>query len=58
MRLCLSFNIDLESGFQFYCAVGWPDYDLLKPAFYKCFIKHCKVGRLLLNEILQFSDSL
>ena len=34
MRLCLSFYVDLKSGFQFYCAVGWPDCDLLKPAFY------------------------
>lgn len=58
MRLYLSFNIDLESRFQFNGAVGWPDYDLLKPAFYKGFIKHCKVGRLVFDEILQFSDTL
>lgn len=47
MRLFLSFYIDLESRFQFNGAVGWPDCDLLKPAFYKCFIKYCKVGRLV-----------
>ena len=34
MRLFLSFYIDLESRFQFNDAVGWPDCDLLKPAFY------------------------
>ena len=43
VRLCLSFNIDLESRFQFNGAVSWPDYDLLKPAFYKGFIEYSKV---------------
>ncbi len=54
----LSFNIDLEAGFQLYSAVGWPDYDLFKSAFYKGLIKYCKVGRLVFDKILQFSDAL
>lgn len=58
VRLGLSFYIDLESGFQFNCAMVIPYGDLLKPAFYKCFIKHCKVGRLDFDEILQVCDSL
>ena len=58
VRLGLSFNSDLESGFQFNRAVGWPNRDLLKPAFYKGFIKYCKVGRLVFDEILQFCDAL
>ena len=33
MRLCLSFNIDLESGFQFNRAAVVPYCDLLKPEF-------------------------
>ena len=38
MRLCLSFYVDLKSGFQFNRAMVVPYCDLLKPAFYKCFI--------------------
>ena len=44
MRLCLSFDIDLESGFQFNGAVCWPDYYLLKPTFCKGFIEYSKVS--------------
>lgn len=55
VRLCLSFYIDLKSGFQFNGAMVVPYCDLLQPAFYKGFIKYCKVRRLVFNEILQFS---
>lgn len=51
MRLCLSFYIDLKSGFQFKRAMVVSYCDLLKPAFYKDFIELCKVGRLVFNEI-------
>lgn len=58
MHLCLSFNIDLKSGFQFNCAVAVPDCDLLEPAFYKSFVKCGKVGRLVFDEVLQVGDAL
>lgn len=35
VRLCLSFNIDLESGFQFNRAMVLPDNDPLKPSFHQ-----------------------
>lgn len=41
MRLCLSFYIDLKSGFQFDRAMVVLYCDLLKPAFYKDFIELC-----------------
>ena len=53
MHLCLSFNIDLKSGFQFNCAVAVPDCDLLEPSFYQCLIENFEGSTLLLNEILQ-----
>ena len=56
MRLFLSFYIDLESRFQFNGAMVVPYCDLLKPAFYKGFIKYCKVGRLVFDEILQLLE--
>ena len=37
---------------------GRPILWFVKPAFYKGFIKYCKVGRLVFNEILQFCNSL
>lgn len=58
MRLCLSFNIDLKSGFKFNCAVVIPDGDLLKPLLYKGLIKCGKFGRLVFDEILQVGDVL
>lgn len=57
MHLCLSFNIDLKSGFQFNCAVAVPDCDLLEPSFYQCLIENFEGSTLLLNEILQVVNS-
>ena len=50
MRLCLSFYVVLESGLQFNRAAVVPYCDLLKPEFYKHFIKCGKV-RSLWNRI-------
>ena len=58
MRLCLSFYINLKSGFQFDRAMVFPDDDLLEPALYQGLIKFSKVGTLLLDKILQVIDSL
>lgn len=48
--MCLSFYVVLEAGFQFNRAAVIPYGDLLKPEFYKHFIKCGKV-RSLWNQI-------
>ena len=57
MRLCLSFYVVLEAGFQFNRAAVVPYCDLLKPEFYKHFIKCGKV-RSLWNQIKILSVTL
>lgn len=58
MHLCLSFNIDLKSGFQFNRTMVIPNCNLLKPSFYQCLIENFEGSTLLLNEILQLIDTL
>ena len=50
MKLCI--HIDINTRFQFDGNVVISDSDLLDPALHQCFIEFCKVGRLLLDEIL------
>lgn len=57
MRLCLFFYVVLEAGFQFNRAAVVPYCDLLKPEFYKHFIKCGKV-RSFRNRIEILSGTL
>ena len=50
--LCLSFNINFKSGFQFDGDVVIPDGDLFDPASYQRFVKFGEVGSLPCNIIL------
>lgn len=57
MRLCLSINIDLKTGFELHSEVVFPDSNLLEPALHKSFIKFGKVSSLCFDKILQDGDA-
>ena len=58
MRLCLSFNIDLNSRLQLHRKPIVPDDNLLKPPSRKALVKLGKLRILLLNELVQLVDTL
>ena len=53
----LSFNINFQPRFEFYCEVVLPDNDALKPALYRGLVEGLRVCGMLFDEILQFIDA-